>query len=64
MFIYRSLCDSRLSLCLFTDRYVIVGCHYDAWFFGAVDPGSGISILMELARVFGEKHKNGTVFGK
>ena len=35
------------------DRYVIVGCHYDAWSFGAVDPGSGTSVLTELARVLG-----------
>lgn len=38
---------------------VIVGCHHDAWCFGAQDPTSGTMILMELARVFGEAARAG-----
>lgn len=32
------------------DRYVIIGSHRDAWFFGAADPSSGTAALMEISR--------------
>ena len=32
---------------------VIVGNHYDAWCYGATDPGSGTAVLVEMLRVFG-----------
>ena len=35
-----------------SDRYVIVGCHYDAWLFGGIDPNSGTTILLELIKAF------------
>ncbi|GMF48726.1 unnamed protein product [Phytophthora fragariaefolia] len=35
------------------DELVILGNHRDAWVCGAVDPGSGSSALLELARGFG-----------
>lgn len=35
------------------DRMVIVGNHRDAWTFGAIDPSSGTSSLLEISRVFG-----------
>lgn len=35
------------------DRYVLIGAHFDAWNFGALDDGSGIAINHELVRVFG-----------
>ena len=35
---------------LFSDRFVILGNHRDAWVFGGVDPNSGTAVLMELAR--------------
>lgn len=41
------------------DKYVIVGCHHDAWVNGAWDPASGMSVVMELARAFGEAAQNG-----
>jgi N-acetylated-alpha-linked acidic dipeptidase len=41
------------------DRYVIVGNHRDAWGFGSVDPSSGTSNLLELARVFGQQLQTG-----
>lgn len=33
---------------------VIVGCHHDAWGFGAADPLAGTIVLMETARAFSE----------
>ncbi|PIO63187.1 hypothetical protein TELCIR_15226 [Teladorsagia circumcincta] len=32
------------------ERYVILGNHFDAWTYGALDPNSGTSILAEVAR--------------
>ncbi|CAM4941141.1 unnamed protein product [Rotaria socialis] len=34
------------------DRYVLIGAHFDAWNFGALDDGSGIAVNHELVRVF------------
>lgn len=31
----------------------------DAWVFGAVDASSGTTVMMEIARVLGEKYKSG-----
>lgn len=36
------------------EKRVIVGNHRDAWTFGAVDPGSGTAVMLEVARIFGE----------
>lgn len=36
------------------DRYIIVGCHYDAWTFGGVSPNTGTAVLMELAKTMSE----------
>jgi N-acetylated-alpha-linked acidic dipeptidase len=41
------------------DRWVIMGNHRDAWTFGAVDPNSGTTAMLEAARGFGELLKNG-----
>jgi N-acetylated-alpha-linked acidic dipeptidase len=41
------------------DRYVLLGCHRDAWTFGAGDPISGHSVLLEIARVFSELRSQG-----
>ena len=41
------------------DRWVIIGNHRDAWVFGAVDPNSGSSAMLEVARGFGELLKQG-----
>lgn len=32
------------------DHYVILGNHYDAWVYGALDPNSGTATLAEVAR--------------
>ena len=36
------------------DRWVIVGCHHDAWGYGASDPTAGLICLLESARVWSE----------
>uniref|UniRef100_A0A7M5XFU4 Peptidase M28 domain-containing protein n=2 Tax=Clytia hemisphaerica TaxID=252671 RepID=A0A7M5XFU4_9CNID len=41
------------------DRYVMLGNHVDAWVNGAVDATSGTTVMMEIARALGEKHKTG-----
>ena len=46
-------------LVIHLDRYVILGNHVDAWVFGGVDPSSGTSVMMEIARVVGDKVKAG-----
>ena len=33
------------------DRYAILGNHRDAWSFGALDPTSGTSVMLEISRV-------------
>ncbi|KAF3491556.1 glutamate carboxypeptidase 2 [Arthroderma uncinatum] len=38
---------------------IILGNHRDAWCFGAIDPGSGTAVLLEVARVFGELRARG-----
>lgn len=43
----------------FPDEAVIIGCHHDAWGFGAGDPTAGLMCVVEAARVFGEMAKNG-----
>jgi N-acetylated-alpha-linked acidic dipeptidase len=41
------------------DRWVIMGNHRDAWTFGAVDPNSGSTAMLEAARGFGSLMKQG-----
>ena len=41
------------------DRWVVLGNHRDAWVFGAVDPNSGTSAMLEVARGFGALIKQG-----
>ena len=41
------------------DRWVVVGNHRDAWVFGAVDPNSGSSAMLEIARGLGQLLKTG-----
>ncbi|HEU4933926.1 MAG TPA: M28 family metallopeptidase, partial [Pyrinomonadaceae bacterium] len=41
------------------DRWVILGNHRDAWVFGAVDPNSGSSAMLEVGRGFGALLKQG-----
>ena len=41
------------------DRWVVMGNHRDAWTFGAVDPNSGTTAMLEAARGFGALLKQG-----
>ncbi|KFK34711.1 hypothetical protein AALP_AA5G181800 [Arabis alpina] len=41
------------------DRYVILGNHRDAWTYGAVDPNSGTSALLDIGRRFALLLKSG-----
>ncbi|XP_026875689.2 aminopeptidase NAALADL1 [Electrophorus electricus] len=41
------------------DRYVIYGNHRDSWVHGAIDPSSGTAVMLEIARVLGQKVKAG-----
>lgn len=43
----------------FPDQRVIVGCHHDAWTFGAADPAAGTIVVLELARAFAEAARAG-----
>lgn len=38
---------------------VVLGAHRDAWVYGVTDNGSGISILLEVARALGYMHRSG-----
>jgi N-acetylated-alpha-linked acidic dipeptidase len=41
------------------EQLVVVGCHHDAWGFGASDPLAGLIVLMECARSFSELARQG-----
>ncbi|UCD76561.1 MAG: M28 family peptidase [Phycisphaerales bacterium] len=41
------------------DEKVIIGCHHDAWAFGAGDPNSGTIMVLEAARSFVEAARAG-----
>jgi len=41
------------------DRWVVLGNHRDAWVFGAVDPNSGTTAMLELGRGLGQLVKSG-----
>lgn len=45
---------ARLRGTKFPDETLIVGCHHDAWGFGASDPTAGLIVLLEAARAFSE----------
>ena len=41
------------------ERAVLLGTHHDAWTFGGVDPGTGTTAMLELARGLGQLAKDG-----
>lgn len=43
----------------FPDEWIILGCHYDAWAFGATDPNSGTAMLLGLTETLGEMARQG-----
>lgn len=36
------------------DEWIILGCHFDAWGFGATDPNSGTAMLLSLSETLGK----------
>ncbi len=40
-------------------EWVVLGNHHDAWVFGAADPNSGTSVMLETARALGELARGG-----
>ncbi len=43
----------------YPDEWIVLGCHYDAWGFGATDPNSGTAMLLSLSETLGKLAKNG-----
>ncbi|HVZ94491.1 MAG TPA: M20/M25/M40 family metallo-hydrolase [Phycisphaerales bacterium] len=43
----------------FPDEMFIIGCHHDAWGYGAADPTCGTILVLEAARCFSEMAKQG-----
>ncbi len=39
------------------DTWMIIGGHHDAWLHGAVDPTSGIAVLLETARILAQSYR-------
>ena len=46
-------------LFLSLDNMVLLGNHYDAWTFGAVDPNSGTAVILEIARAIDQLRSSG-----
>lgn len=43
----------------FPDEWIILGCHFDAWGFGATDPNSGTAMLLSLSESLGKLAEQG-----
>lgn len=43
----------------YPDEWIILGCHYDAWAFGATDPNSGTAMLISLSETLGKLQRQG-----
>lgn len=41
------------------EEWILAGCHYDAWTFGAKDPTGGAILLLEAARLLSTAQKEG-----
>jgi N-acetylated-alpha-linked acidic dipeptidase len=51
--------EARIRGAQFSDEWVLLGNHHDAWEFGGVDPSSGTASMIELTRALGTMLKNG-----
>jgi N-acetylated-alpha-linked acidic dipeptidase len=49
----------RINGAAYPNQWVIAGNHRDAWMYGGIDPSSGSTVLMELARSLGSLVRNG-----
>lgn len=36
----------------YKNESILLGNHHDAWVFGAADPGSGTTVMLEISRAF------------
>ena len=43
----------------YPDEWILAGCHYDAWSYGATDPNSGTAMLLTLSESLGKMAQNG-----
>src|ERR1051325_5890406 len=50
---------TRIDGAVEKDRWVVLGNHRDAWVFGAVDPNSGTTAMIEVGRGLGQLLKSG-----
>lgn len=50
---------AKLEGAEYPDEWVILGNHHDAWVYGAADPGSGTTALLEVAESLGELAEEG-----
>ncbi|MGE0130854.1 MAG: M28 family metallopeptidase [Blastocatellales bacterium] len=50
---------ARITGSAYPDEWIIRGNHHDAWVNGADDPVSGMAVVLEEARAFGEMLKQG-----
>jgi len=41
------------------DEWIVMGNHHDAWVFGAADPNSGTTVMLEVARSLGQLVRDG-----
>ncbi|MEZ5283658.1 MAG: M28 family peptidase [Vicinamibacterales bacterium] len=41
------------------DRWVVLGTHHDAWTFGGMDPGTGLTPTLEVARGLAARARDG-----
>ncbi len=55
--IYNLVASLRGSMA--PERVVLFGTHHDAWTFGGVDPGTGATALLEVAKGLGQLARNG-----
>jgi N-acetylated-alpha-linked acidic dipeptidase len=60
-FVTKTIWDviTRVDGAVEKDRWVVLGNHRDAWVFGAVDPNSGTTAMLELGRGLGQLLKSG-----
>ncbi len=49
----------RIEGAVAPDECILAGAHRDSWVFGAADNGSGITVLLETARILGEALRRG-----
>ncbi|SHM71935.1 N-acetylated-alpha-linked acidic dipeptidase [Cyclobacterium lianum] len=49
----------KLEGSTYPDEWIILGCHYDAWAFGATDPNSGTAMLLTLSQALGKLAREG-----